>query len=373
MASAGVPTREDCASCPDTGDRCALHQGMLARQQELVAMTQTQQAHNQEPGEHSDSQANEQSQTAKIAAREMNRLKTQEGQMISALRKMNFDESRRQHDLTHKQKKRLRQRKNAALQTLDPAKVARREAKATQRAQDPERIARLEAHNQKTAENKARVQAKRARNIKESRQHGAGRLLMRKIKIETSDALEHASSAVQSHGADNDYVPVSPAIRTRGQRAAQEVNTKLQALATVHSMPEETGTDAFLDRADSLIHQTLASNSALSPTDRKNLEEALSLVRTVQLLSSKDYRPWQNSARDDGQFDRVLRGSDPEYDTFRPEVTSEDVYVKQEHTSEGDYVAQEHGVEFYGHLRGGASPVSDLSQFDVTGRDAMVE
>jgi hypothetical protein len=138
-------------------------------------------------------------------------------------------------------------------------------------------------------------------------------------------------------------------------------------------MPEETGTDAFLDRADSLIHQTLASNSALSPTDRKNLEEALSLVRTVQLLSSKDYRPWQNSARDDGQFDRVLRGSDPEYDTFRPEVTSEDVYVKQEHTSEGDYVAQEHGVEFYGHLRGGASPVSDLSQFDVTGRDAMVE
>jgi hypothetical protein len=203
---------------------------------------------------------------------------------------MNFDESRRQHDLTHKQKKRLRQRENAALQTLDPAKVARREEKAAQRAQDPERIARLEAHNQKTAENKARVQAKRARNIKESRQHGAGRLLMRKIKIETSDALEHASavqshaSAVQSHGADNDYVPIGPAIRTRGQRAAQEVNTKLQALATVHSMPDETGTDAFLDRADSLIHQTLASNSALSPTDRKNLEEALSLVRTVQFL-----------------------------------------------------------------------------------------
>lgn len=83
MASAGVPTREDCASCPETGDRCALHQGMLARQQELVAMTQTQQAHNHEPGEHSDSQANEQSQTSKIAAREMNRLKTQEGQMIS--------------------------------------------------------------------------------------------------------------------------------------------------------------------------------------------------------------------------------------------------------------------------------------------------
>lgn len=285
---------------------------------------------------------------------------------------MNFDESRRQHDLTHKQKKRLRQRENAALQTLDPAKVARREEKAAQRAQDPERIARLEAYSQKTAENKARVQAKRARNIKESRQHGAGRLLMRKIKIETSDALEHAS-AVQSRGADNDYASIDPAIRTRGQRAAQEVNTKLQALATVHSMPEETGTDAFLDRADSLIHQTLASNSALSPTDRKNLEEALSLVRTVQLLSSKDYRPWQNSARDDEQFDRGLGGSDPEYDTFRPEITSEDVYVKQEHTSEGKYVAQEHGVEFYGHLRGGASPVSDLSQFDVTGRDAMVE
>ena len=64
----------------------------------------------------------------------------------------------------------------------DPDKIAQKEEKAAQRAQDPERIARLEAHNQKTAENKARLQAKRARNLKENRQHGAGRLLMDKIK-----------------------------------------------------------------------------------------------------------------------------------------------------------------------------------------------
>lgn len=256
----------------------------------------------------------------------------------------------------------------------DPDKIAQKEEKAAQRAQDPERIARLEAHNQKTAENKARLQAKRARNLKENRQHGAGRLLMDKIKVETSDALEHASS-LQARGADNEYISSGPAIRTRGQRAAHQVNTELQALATVHSMPEETGTDAFLDRADSLIHQALvSSNSTLSPADRKNLEEALSLVRTVQLLSSKDYRPLQTDTSYAGQFDRVLLGPDPgERHAHGRGNASEGVPIKQEHTSEGDFISREHDSGSGGHLRGGSSTSYNLLQTDVTERDAMVE
>jgi hypothetical protein len=103
----------------------------------------------------------------------------------------------------------------------------------------------------------------------------------------------------------------------------------------VHTMPEETGADVFLTRADSLIHQTLASNSTLSPTDRQNLEEALSLVRTVQLLSTKDYRPRQFSTGNDARFDRVIHGPDPEdYNTSHRELAGGDVYIKREHTPE---------------------------------------
>jgi hypothetical protein len=249
---------------------------------------------------------------------------------------MNFNESKREHNLSKKQKKRLRRCEDDALHVPDPVKMAQKQEKAAQRAQDPERIARLELHNQRTAENKARTQARRTRNAKESRQHSSGRLLMGDIRTETSEALEHAP-ALQGHGPDYNYVSSGPSIRTRGQYAAHEVNTKLQALATVHSMPEETGTDAFLTRADSLIHQTLASNSTLSPTDRQNLEEALSLVRTVQLLSTKDYRPRQFSTGNDARFDRVIRGPDPEdYNTSHRELAGGDVYIKREHTP-GDH------------------------------------
>lgn len=91
MTLAGVPAREDCPSCPETGDRCALHESMylrvLERQQELDAIDQTQQAYVSERGGHDDQRVNEQpsmSETlSKTLAREKNRLKTQEGQMIS--------------------------------------------------------------------------------------------------------------------------------------------------------------------------------------------------------------------------------------------------------------------------------------------------
>jgi hypothetical protein len=395
MAVSGVPTREDCASCPETGDRCTLHQSMLERQQEAGDMVRPQQAHTYESARHSHQRATEQSHMSKIVAREMNRAKTQEGQMISvsclpslelftatpfrsywsilwshyllsqALKKMNFNESNREHNLSKKQKQRLRRREDAALHA-DPVKIAQKQEKAAQRAEDPERIARLEAHNQKTAENKARTQAKRVRNIKQSRQHSSGRLLMDVIKTEASEAQDLAP-APQTYGAVNGYSSGGPTVRTRGQRAAHQVNMELQDLATVHSMPEETGTDAFLTRADSLIHQTLSSNSTLSPTDRQNLEEALSLVRTVQLLSSKDYRPLQTSNADYGQLDRVLRGPDSEYGDHGRRAASKDVFIKQEHTSDADFVAQEHVRGFHGHLR------PNLSQTGVTGQDAMVE
>jgi hypothetical protein len=400
MAVSGVPTREDCASCPETGDRCALHQSMLERQQQAGDTNRTQQAHTYASAGHGHQRATEQSHMSKIAAREMNRAKTQEGQMISvsfvplllnssqplpfvttgascgvtaycsqALRRMNFNESKREHNLSKKQKQRLRRREDAALHA-DPVKIAQKQEKAAQRAEDPERIARLEAHNQKTAENKARTQAKRARNVKESRQHSSGRLLMDVIKTETSEALEHAP-APQTYGAGNGYGSSGPTVRTRGQRAAHQVNMKLQDLATVHSMPEETGTDAFLTRADSLIHQTLSSNSTLSPTERQNLEEALSLVRTVQLLSTKDYRPCQSSTADYGRLDRVLRGPDSKYGSHGREAASKDVPIKREHTSDADFVAQEHGAGFQGHHRGGSSNGFNLA--GVSGQDAMVE
>jgi hypothetical protein len=83
MAVSGVPTREDCASCPETGDRCALHQSILERQQQAGDTSRTQQAHTYASAGHGHQRATEQSHMSKIAAREMNRAKTQEGQMIS--------------------------------------------------------------------------------------------------------------------------------------------------------------------------------------------------------------------------------------------------------------------------------------------------
>lgn len=91
MPHAGVPAREDCPSCPETGERCALHQSMylrvLERQWEPDAMNQTQQPYAPQRGVHDDQRINEQpvmSKTlSKTLAREKNRLKTQEGQMIS--------------------------------------------------------------------------------------------------------------------------------------------------------------------------------------------------------------------------------------------------------------------------------------------------
>lgn len=81
MALAGVPPREDCASCPDAGDRCALHQSMLDMEQNPISTIPTQQAYAHDGG-HGAPRANEQSHMSKAVIREMNRLKTQEGQMI---------------------------------------------------------------------------------------------------------------------------------------------------------------------------------------------------------------------------------------------------------------------------------------------------
>jgi hypothetical protein len=83
MAFAGVPTREDCASCSEAGGHCTLHQGILHVQQESGGMYQRQQAHDFETAGHGDQPVSEKSHMAKKAAREMNRAKTQEGQMIS--------------------------------------------------------------------------------------------------------------------------------------------------------------------------------------------------------------------------------------------------------------------------------------------------
>ncbi|KAG9693709.1 hypothetical protein KCU95_g5978, partial [Aureobasidium melanogenum] len=191
--------------------------------------------------------------------------------------------------------------------------------------------------------------------MEQHKQHSKSSVLMDDI-AEATEALEHAP-ALQTYGTEHDYVSSGPASRIRGQNAAREVHEKIQSLVAVHSMPEETGTDAFLTRADSLIDQTLASsNSALSPTDRKNLEEALSLVRTVQLLSGKDYRP-QRTGTSDEWLDRVIRG----------------VPIKQEHASESSLNAQDDGLGFNGRLRGGASTDLVLSQSGETERDTMMD
>jgi hypothetical protein len=55
----------------------------LERQQEPDAMNQTQQAYTPERGGHDDQQVNEQIKMSKTLAKEKNRLKTQEGQMIN--------------------------------------------------------------------------------------------------------------------------------------------------------------------------------------------------------------------------------------------------------------------------------------------------
>jgi hypothetical protein len=83
MTFAGVPTREDCASCSEAGGHCTLHQGTLHVQQESGGMVQRQQAHEYDPAGYDDQPVSEKSHMAKKAVREMNRAKTQEGQMIS--------------------------------------------------------------------------------------------------------------------------------------------------------------------------------------------------------------------------------------------------------------------------------------------------
>ena len=76
----GIPAREDCSSCPETGTRCALHQNMyhraLKRQQEAGLVVQAEQAHGDQLG-------GDDNQTAEMSKRALNRAKTQEGQMIN--------------------------------------------------------------------------------------------------------------------------------------------------------------------------------------------------------------------------------------------------------------------------------------------------
>lgn len=74
----GIPAREDCSSCPETGTRCALHENMyhraLKRQQETGLVVPTEQAN----GDRDDGQP-----AHGMSKRAVNRIKTQEGQMIS--------------------------------------------------------------------------------------------------------------------------------------------------------------------------------------------------------------------------------------------------------------------------------------------------
>jgi hypothetical protein len=83
MVFAGVAIREDCASCSEAGGHCTLHQGILHVQQESGGMAQREQAHDYGPAGHGGQSVSEKSHMAKKAVREMNRAKTQEGQMIS--------------------------------------------------------------------------------------------------------------------------------------------------------------------------------------------------------------------------------------------------------------------------------------------------
>ncbi|KAI5209424.1 hypothetical protein E4T39_00872 [Aureobasidium subglaciale] len=362
--SPGVPIREDCASCPDTGSRCPLHQNMylrsLKRQSEAGAAIQSQQAQTVEQSGH---QISKQSNMSKKAVKAMNRTKTEEGQMISALRRMNFNETTKKARLS-KQQQRDQHKEKAALNPPDPAKIAKRQEKAARRAADPERIARLEAHRQNGAVRKARIKAKRSRNII---QHG------NQGKNSSHSVIAAALVAVPPlDDMDDKDIPTGPASRTR--IASREVHKKLEDTATVQSTTFEAGSDDFLARADSLIDQVLASmQSALSTADRKSLEEALSLVRTTQLLSAKDYRPALCDNQQD-RSDQIIRGHMSEDHTIhKREETSDDVPIKQEFASADESIEYNEERAFHGHLRGGARGLSKFSQSIGAEHDDIVE
>jgi hypothetical protein len=78
-----APAREDCTRCSEVGGPCTLHQNLLQMQQEPGDMSQTPHTYNYESAGHGDQSLSEQSHMSKKAAKEMNRAKTQEGQMIS--------------------------------------------------------------------------------------------------------------------------------------------------------------------------------------------------------------------------------------------------------------------------------------------------
>ncbi|TIA12652.1 hypothetical protein D6C80_06723 [Aureobasidium pullulans] len=357
----GIPAREDCSSCPETGTRCALHENMyhraLKRQQETGLVVPTEQAN----GDRDDGQP-----AHGMSKRAVNRVKTQEGQVISALKRMNFVDGKQRHNLSKKQKIRDRKQGDAAAQVPNPAKMAAKQEKAAKRAADPERIARLEARRQNMAEKKAVQNARRLRLVDEQRQKNKTSRLV--DAADTNDALQLARSLEQKHATDDKAQVRGPARRTRGQIAAYGLHTELQDLATVHSMPLDTGTGDFLARADSLIQQTLNSvHSTLSPTDRKNLEEALSLVRTTHLLSpSHTYNP-MNLGFADESIDRVIHGpiaDDPPIYGYRPIIEGQP--IKQEPMAEDTSIKDEENMDSHGRLRGGASFVS-------TEQDSMME
>ena len=281
---------------------------------------------------------------------------------------MNFVDGKQRHNLSKKQKIRDRKQGDAAVQVPNPAKMAAKQEKAAKRAADPERIARLEARRQNMAEKKAVQNARRLRLVDEQRQKNKTSRLV--DAADTNDALQLARSLEQKHATDDKAQVRGPARRTRGQIAAYGLHTELQDLATVHSMPLNTGTGDFLARADSLIQQTLNSvHSTLSPTDRKNLEEALSLVRTTHLLSpSHTYNP-MNLGFADESIDRVIHGpiaDDPPIYGYRPIIEGQP--IKQEPMAEYTSIKDEENKNMasHGRLRGGASFVS-------TEQDSMME
>ncbi|KAI5274630.1 hypothetical protein E4T47_02423 [Aureobasidium subglaciale] len=362
----GVPIREDCASCPDTGPRCPLHQNMylraLKRQSEAGAAKQSQQA---QPDDRSGHQVTKQPNMSKKAVKAMNRTKNEESQMINALRRMNFDESTKKARLSRQQ---LRDQKKdkAAPAPPDPVKVAKRQEKAARRAADPERVARLEAHRQNGAVRKARIKAKHSRNIV---QHG------NQGKNSSQSAIaEELVAAPQLDDMDDKVISTGPASRTRGQNASREVHKKLEDLAIVHSMTVEAGSDDFLARADSLIDQVLASmQSALSAADRKSLEEALSLVRTTQLLSSKDYRPAPRDNEQDRPDHFVHGHMSEDHTVYKAEDTTENVPMKLQFADANHSLESNRDGVFHGLLRGGARGSSGFLHSSGAERDDMVE
>jgi hypothetical protein len=252
------------------------------------------------------------------------------------------------HSLSKKQKKRVQQEEDAALYVADPVKIAKRLEKQAQRLAAPERIAKLEAYRQNKADKDSRAVARRGRLAEQQRKNSKA-CGFPQIMYELGD-LKAASLAEQKRSCD----------------AARELSVEIQDSATVYSMPVGDGTDDFLARASSLISETLCSTqSSLSTTDQMNLKEALSLVRTTQLLSTNQ------SVRSEEHRNAVE--AEPNYST--PRLIVRDVPIRP--ASPVDHEAAEPEQEYwdlYSQLKGAAgTPVYTMQHMSGAEHDAMME